>query len=1009
MVKCQCGFVRFAGCLADAVVDPILFYKQIVVVTSSALEVYDIQTLDLVEHTRFDAASLISPTLGYTSNGTISYSDSLGDIAHSVRTYKGKVFLLVSASIKVPGINAFDSHSTQCRNEVRVGTLLTWADRILSFVHDGDFLSAIDLAREYYLGKAPGNKNGLPDNPQQLRQVTEEKMRELMVASTRYAFSEDRMMDATHYTPDGRGVDRTSFFENLVSTCARACIALDDFEFLFEDLFQTYDDVGITRIYLKQLEVFVLDNDIRYVPPRITQRLIDMHKNDYRADLAERVIWHIDPECLDINQAIRLCREYQLYDALIYVYTRAMKDYVLPVVEMLGLIRKVMQYRRDSTLKGTDEVTMEPVVMNAYKVYPYLADALTGLTYPSQEPLNEEEALQAKHDVYTFIFFGRSSVWPLKEGGKLVLTAEEEGGVEPTYPYCRLLLRFDAEAFLHSLDIAFEDTYLNDESQGASRLIVIKVLLEILASSPGLSPADITFVNIFIARNVPKYPQFIQIAPSALHNILVGLANDPDETTREDRQLAAEYLLSTYTPDESDRLLRLFEKAKFYRILRSWHRHERQWGPLLLAYLHDHDLPSNDVFNNANEIFKLASSANQGTLPSDLITTISDSLPDFMQASIINTAFLVDNHAPQLHARALEALGSSTNHKCFAYLHCLLGPPSEEDEGPSSQLGHPSKNVPPTMRQLYLSLQCQIDATNVIPTLQNFPPEFVPWNDIIRICEEHNVFDAVVWALNRQGAATESIRKVETFSRRLVSKIAQELVALSDSQYRRSDLQEQISSLKTLGRMAVSVCLEHSRSKSGDIPVEELWFQLLRSQIDSVQAVSGCCSSQASSSSDVEIAQRESMFALRVLIQETFSSLVSVSSSRGVSFPRLFTRLVDSTSHTANGTPYTEFRTILTSMMESYRSEGDILTITKHLFDRDVFETVETMTKERAKGWAPHRGTCTHCRSVLSPAMQPSASSRGATEDKIKIIVSRTGAIYHSTCLPSDFLSNTVH
>ena len=81
--------------------------KQIVVVTSSTLEVYDIQTLDLVEHTRFDASSLISPTLGYTSNGAISYSDSLGDIAHSVRSYKGKVFLLVSASIKVPGIQRF--------------------------------------------------------------------------------------------------------------------------------------------------------------------------------------------------------------------------------------------------------------------------------------------------------------------------------------------------------------------------------------------------------------------------------------------------------------------------------------------------------------------------------------------------------------------------------------------------------------------------------------------------------------------------------------------------------------------------------------------------------------------------------------------------------------------------------------------------------------------------------------------------------------------------------------
>jgi hypothetical protein len=157
---------------------------------------------------------------------------------------------------------------------MQVGTLLTWADRILSFVESGDFLSAIDLTRSYYLGTAPGNKNGLPDDPLELKKVVGEKMRELMVASTRYTFSEDRMTDATHRSPDGRGVDRTSLFENLVATCARACIALDDLEFLFEDLFQAYDDAGIAPIYLEQFETFVLEHDVRTVDPRIAQRLV---------------------------------------------------------------------------------------------------------------------------------------------------------------------------------------------------------------------------------------------------------------------------------------------------------------------------------------------------------------------------------------------------------------------------------------------------------------------------------------------------------------------------------------------------------------------------------------------------------------------------------------------------------------------------------------------------------------------------------------------------------------
>jgi hypothetical protein len=174
--------------------------------------------------------------------------------------------------------------------------------------------------------------------------------------------------------------------------------------------------------------------------------------------------------------------------------------------------------------------------------------------------------------------------------------------VEPTYPYARLFLRFDAESFLHSLDIAFEDAYLNDESQGVSRLVIVKILLEIL-SSGNLPPSDATFVNIFIARNVPKYPQFIQISPTALHGILIGLADQTDPSTREDRQLAAEYLLSAYTPHESDRILRLFKQAGFYRILRSWHRQEQQWAPLIAAYLHDEDLHPTEVFDSVNDVF----------------------------------------------------------------------------------------------------------------------------------------------------------------------------------------------------------------------------------------------------------------------------------------------------------------------------------------------------------------------------------------------------------------------
>jgi vacuolar protein sorting-associated protein 8 len=926
----------------------------------------------------------------------------------------------------------------QGRNEVQVGTLLTWADRILSFVEQGDFLSAIDLTRSYYLGTAPGNKNGLPEDPLELKKVVGEKMRELMVASTRYAFSEDRMRDGTHHTPDGRGVDRTLLFENLVATCARACIALGDLEFLFEDLFQAYDDAGITPIYLEQFETFVLEHDVRAVDPRIAQRLIALHSANGSPDRAERVIWHIDPTCLDIDQVVQLCQTHHLYDALIYVYTRAMRDYVAPVVEMLILIRKVMQLRRSPT---PDETALEPLIVNAYKVYPYLADVLSGLTYPSEEPLDEDEAVLAKRDLYSFLFHGRSSTWPRGDGGKLILTAEEDGGVEPTYPYCRLLLRFDAEAFLHALDLAFEDAYLNDEtSGGASRLVIVKILLEILSSSPSpsspsapLPPTVRTFVHIFIARNVPKYPQFIQMAPSVLHSILTGLATDTDRSTREDRQLAAEYLLSAYTPHESEKLLQLFEDAGFYRILRTWHRQEGRLSSLLLAHLHDPDVHPPELFASIDEIFTTATARkHSGSVPADdVCATVAMALPDLLNASVIDTAHFLDRHAPQLHERAIDSMESDADHRRFAYLRCLLGPPSPDDEHPATRSG-PSATVPPRLRTVYIALLCKIDPAGAIPSLQYLPAEFLEWDDALRICEEHEVFDAVVWALNWIGKSKAALGKVEAFGRRLSATVGGLLAqgAAASAQ----QLQRHLENLEAIGRTAVAICVERSSKQASaagtgeDASVEDLWFQLLHAQIGTVQAVSACCPPSSSSPAadyhhynddDEESPAPRVLTTLRSLVQTTFSALVSASAARGrgrgVSFPRLFTRLVGTTTTMTSsagggrGTPYTEFRTILTGMMEAYRAEGDMLVITKHLLDRDVFETIEMAVRARARGWALWTGTCAGCRRpLLMPAGQEEQELLHGDADaedvgepsrgKGKITIMRTGMAYHDSC-----------
>jgi vacuolar protein sorting-associated protein 8 len=828
-----------------------------------------------------------------------------------------------------------------------------------------------------------------------------------MAASASYAFSEDRMTDGTHDSTDGRGVDRTELFEGLVRTCARACVSMGEYEFLWEDLWAYYDDAGISSIFLAQLESFVLESDIHDVPPRITQRILSLRAEQGKVDLVERLIWHLGPECLDVDQVIGMCQRYGLYDALIYVYTRALKDYVAPVVELLGLMRRVRQLKKKPG--EDDESVLEPLILNAYKVYPYLANVLSGLTYPSEEPLPEEEALQAKKDLYTFLFFGRSSVWP-PHSGQLVLTADEDGAVEPTYPYARLLLRWDAESFLHCLDICFEDAYLNDyESQGGSisRHVIITILQEIVSSGT-LSSTDVTFVNIFIARNVPKYHQYLDhVSPSVLHGILISLAEDPDQSTLDDRQLAAEYLLSTYNPHDSDHIMTIFREASFFRILRTRYRQDKKWASLLGTFLEDPSLRAPEMFLNINDVLVLARKANKKTLPADVLDTVARSLPRMLNVSVERTVALLEEHAPHLHDKALESLaeGYDSDQRSLQYLQYLLGPPRQEDDEYISttpqRVGGPSQNVSSALRQQYISLQCALHPKEVIGVLEYIPLDMLDLGDVIDVCAANGIHDAVIWTMNTRGDPMQALEQAERFEQSLTLTLIEAFTGPQKGTLSMAeDAEKTVTALESIARIGVSICLERSTAPPTEgvkVPLEDIWFRLLCSQLNCVQTVSQSCSKEEDDQKTKEllVLERKIVTALRALVEKTFTSLVSITSTRAVSFSRLFKRLINSTAHAPTGTQYTEFRVILTGMLETYRSEGDILAITKKLVDRDLFDTIAEMTKDRGRGWGPRTNTCQKCRKSLL------ITGKSVPDSWNEIVVSRTGTIYHRTCMPS--------
>jgi hypothetical protein len=884
-------------------------------------------------------------------------------VAPSVRVHKGRAFFLTHPQIVV-------------------GQLITWGERLLGLVSTGDFLSAIDLATQYYEGTVPGSLVGLPQDPALLKEQVGSKLRELMSASARYTFSPDRLTDTTHVTADGRGVDRTELFVSLTQTCAQACLAMGDMDFLFDDLYDFFSDNGIESIFVEQMVDFILAGRMRQLPLPVTQRLISSCQRDEKWDVAEKIIWHVDPLCLDLDQVLKLCAKQKLYDAMIYVFNTALKDFVSPIVELLGPLKEYLRAREtDDVANGwgdesheaadAEEYNMEPAASSeGYKIMSYMSVILSGRSYPAQQVLEDEISQQARTSLYDFIFSGHCIVWPPGGGGRLVLSVDESE-TEPAHPYLLLLLQFDAEAFLDALDIAFEDPFLDDEDldedeqrrdsvkRRITRQKIVEILLEV---SPSLAESDVIFTTIFISRNAPKYPQFIRLSASTVSTLLVSLSRTGDESTRDDRQLAVESLLSAYRHSFTDEDLSMFEEAGFWRILQSAYKAAGKWEKLTTMLLNDPDL-GEGVFVRLTEVLTKAKSRSQSS-KTELASMIAHAVPHLMPYGATKTAQLIDRFYPDKHGQVLDELETDEESQ-FEYLRAFIDPEVVERLGEEARhyaaSGLDKNHLDADARELFISLQSRLDAGSLLRVLDEHQRDrgYFDLETVVECARRNSAYDAVLWALDREDQPAKAFDALDES----IATVALKMRQASGGSYQ---VQEMAAQLRRATNMAVRICSERCEPASLRTPsafkVDEMWYRLLRALVGLIHAVAtpggeGSSESYSTSSPALQLS--------RDIVQDTLSAMVTSMSAATVSFPHLFRRLVDAEpskdSGGGGGTAgtgqtvryYAEVKTVVEGMVTACRLRTDLLSITNRIFDRDTFSSLAQLTRQSKRGWRP--------------------------------------------------------
>ncbi|KAF8543450.1 Golgi CORVET complex core vacuolar protein 8-domain-containing protein [Trichophaea hybrida] len=879
---------------------------------------------------------------------------------NSFRTYKGRVFIL-------------------CQHEMSVGTLSNWADRLLAMMEVGDFIGAICLATSYYVGKSNKLTIGLPEDPLLRHPMVEEKLLEMMAASLRYAFGKNQ-------SSPRKEILGKEQLQELATACFDACLSMDRTDFLFDEAFEYFEQGGVVGIFLETLEPHILDCMISFIPPIVVKALIIHYASQEQESRLEEMICHMDTRTLDIDQVTTLCKQHQLYDAMIYVWNRALNDYITPMIDLLTLLVPQIQ-------SGMHENGDSVHAINALKIFPYLSYILTGRVYPTGEDLTEPEASNAKAQIYYFLFLGQAITWP--KGGKPFLT-KQNSEPQSSFPYLRLILQYDAPSFLSALNEAFEDSFLTgatdtlqllnggkqdfgeDQVFGRSvnRQYIVHILLEVM-NSTDFPPQDTIYLDMFIARNFPKFLQFILLPGSALHRVLVGLCNPPGDDIADDCQLSVEYLLTVYRPPDIDSLVGLFTNAGFFRVLKSIFRSDKQYSKLLRVYFDDEEALE-AVFDCIADCLRPRSGLNEKQRE-EVKTVIKQNARKLINIGEVRTARIIHSYAPDLHDAMLSAIEDSPEYQ-FSYLRTILEP-SNEHERP--EMGKPAIMQNKDFVETYVCLMCEFDPEHVSQFVGGLQSGDLRLEEVLPAMESNGVMDAAVKLMAREGQIRQAMDRLLSHLGTLETAFVAVLKAspsVEDLEASNNAAVQSLESLQTYAQVGVWLCQgqmksslrrlqrpqNHKRRPEKDLLNKEelLWLDL----VDTVVRIAKSCISLIHQSiatdpdhpNHLQLDTSKLLVHLRKFVQDTFSALLAATSSnQQTSFLHILRAFLSRASLASPS--LADLRNVLGDIFDAYHYEAQLLSLANRLLDKDLFIHVDEAAHLRQRGWKPSSQTCEAC------------------------------------------------
>lgn len=128
-----------------------------------------------------------------------------------------------------------------------------------------------------------------------------------------------------------------SLWEPYIGYSIEFFVSMEEFDFLFTEIKLIFQKLDLNDFFIAHLEPFIIKNRIKHVPNEAFIEIASYFNNKNKSRVIEMLIINLDLEIIDIEFTIRLCLDYNLFKALIYICNHKDYDFITPLSKMFNL------------------------------------------------------------------------------------------------------------------------------------------------------------------------------------------------------------------------------------------------------------------------------------------------------------------------------------------------------------------------------------------------------------------------------------------------------------------------------------------------------------------------------------------------------------------------------------------------------------------------------------------------------------------------------------------------